>query len=171
MIYQNVNFLQFYFWKNERQNINPVLFSHWLQTTFSLSNKFSRNLGSMQKTSINGLSTWRKHMGTGSSGKAFGSFAEVRCWRPRVAGHPRTVWPSQEEPGSGLTASVPVSCISAPACTNRVWHPLRPVSVAQKNKPSTMFQCPTHRPPHELHSLTVLDDETTEWLLTTCPEI
>ena len=46
-------------------------------------------------------------------------------------------WPSQEEPGSGLTASAPVSEASAPACTNGVWPPLRPVSVAQKNKPST----------------------------------
>ena len=47
--------------------------------------------------------------------------------------------PSQEEPGSGLTASAPVSDVSAPAYTNRVWPPLRPVSVAQKNKPSTML--------------------------------
>ena len=44
-----------------------------------------------------------------------------------------------KEPGSGLTASAPVSCISAPACTNGVRPPLRPVSVAQKNKPSTML--------------------------------
>ena len=51
--------------------------------------------------------------------------------------HPQE-WPSQEELGSGLTASAPVSDVSAPACTNGVWPPLRPVSVAQKNKPSTM---------------------------------
>ena len=31
-----------------------------------------------------------------------------------------------------------------------------------------VLQCPTHRPPHGLHSLTVLDDETIEWLLNTC---
>ena len=32
--------------------------------------------------------------------------------------------PSQEEPGSGLTASAPVSDVSALACTNAVWpHP------------------------------------------------
>jgi len=46
-------------------------------------------------------------------------------------------WPSQEEPESGLTASAPVSDVSAPACTNGVWPPLRPVSVVQKNKPLT----------------------------------
>jgi len=51
-------------------------------------------------------------------------------------------WPSQEEPGSGLTASTPVSGVSAPVCTNGVWPPLRPVTVAQKNKPSTML--PSH---------------------------
>ena len=45
---------------------------------------------------------------------------------------------SHEESGSGLTASAPVSDVSAPACTNGVWPSLRPVSVAQKNKPSTM---------------------------------
>jgi len=33
------------------------------------------------------------------------------------------------------------------------------------------LQCPTHRPPHGLHGLTVLDDETIEWLLNICPEI
>ena len=32
-----------------------------------------------------------------------------------------------------------------------------------------VLQCPIHLPPHWLHGLTVLDDETTEWLLNTCP--
>jgi len=30
---------------------------------------------------------------------------------------------------------------------------------------------PVHRPPHGLHGLTVLNDETSDWLLNTCPEI
>ena len=34
-----------------------------------------------------------------------------------------------------------------------------------------VLQCPIHRPPYGLHGLTGLDDETTEWLLNTCPEI
>jgi len=34
-----------------------------------------------------------------------------------------------------------------------------------------VLQCPVHRPPHGLHGLTVLDDDTSEWLLNTCPEI
>jgi len=34
-----------------------------------------------------------------------------------------------------------------------------------------VLQCPIHRPPHGLHFLTLLDDETIEWLLNTCPEI
>ena len=34
-----------------------------------------------------------------------------------------------------------------------------------------VLQCPIHRPPHGLHCFTVLDHETTEWLLNTCPEI
>jgi len=51
---------------------------------------------------------------------------------------------------------------------------LRPDSVVQKNKPSTIhvvLQCPIHQPPHWLHGLTVLNDETTKWLLNTFPEI
>jgi len=32
-------------------------------------------------------------------------------------------------------------------------------------------QFPIHLPPHGLHGLAVLDDETTEWLLNTCHEI
>ena len=34
-----------------------------------------------------------------------------------------------------------------------------------------VLYCPIHRPPHGMHGLMVLDDETTEWLLGTCPEI
>jgi len=34
-----------------------------------------------------------------------------------------------------------------------------------------VLQCPIHPPLHGLHGLTVLDDETIERLLNTCPEI
>jgi len=34
-----------------------------------------------------------------------------------------------------------------------------------------VLHCPIHRPPHGLHGLAVLDDETIEWLLNTCLEI
>jgi len=34
-----------------------------------------------------------------------------------------------------------------------------------------VLQCSTHRHPNGLHVLTVLDDETIEWLINTCPEI
>jgi len=47
--------------------------------------------------------------------------------------------PSQGQPGSGSTASAPVSDASAPACTNGVWNLLRRVSVAQTNKPPTIL--------------------------------
>jgi len=49
--------------------------------------------------------------------------------------------PCQEQRGSSLTTFAPVSVVSAPAYTNGVWPPLRPVmSVAQKNKPSTIHR-------------------------------
>jgi len=53
--------------------------------------------------------------------------------------HQPPEWPSLEEPGSSLTASSPVLNVCAPACRNGLWPPLRPVSVAQKNKPSIML--------------------------------
>jgi len=34
---------------------------------------------------------------------------------------------------------------------------------------AVVLQCPIHRIPHGLHGLTVLDDQTIEWLLNTCP--
>jgi len=34
-----------------------------------------------------------------------------------------------------------------------------------------VLQCLIHRPLHGMHGLTVLDDETIEWLHNTCPEI
>jgi len=50
-------------------------------------------------------------------------------------------WPCQEQRTVGpvLTASAPVSDISAPACTNETSPPLRPVTVAQRNRPLTML--------------------------------
>jgi len=55
-------------------------------------------------------------------------------FHPRHRGTHPPEWPSQEEPGSGVTVSALVSDVSASACTNGVWSPLWPVSVAQKNK-------------------------------------
>ena len=63
-----------------------------------------------------------------------------------------------------------MSDVSAPACTNGVCPPLRPVSVAQKNKLSTMLSSNVQSI-DLCTALTGLDDETTEWLLNTCPEI
>jgi len=65
------------------------------------------------------------------------SFTRLRTFIPDTGTHPLGMT-SQEQRGSGLTASTPVSDVSSPACTNGVWPPLQPVSVAQKNKPSTM---------------------------------
>jgi len=48
-------------------------------------------------------------------------------------------WLCQEQRGSDLTTSAPLSDASAPVCTNRVCPPLRLVSLAQKNEPSTML--------------------------------
>jgi len=60
-------------------------------------------------------------------------------FHPRHQHPPTPEWPSQEEPGSGLATFALVLDVSAPACTNGVWPPLRPVSVAQKNKRSPML--------------------------------
>ena len=91
---------------------------------------------------------------------------------PDTSTHPPE-WPSQEESGSSLTASAPMSDVSTSACINGEWPPLRPMSVAQKNKPSTMlsFNIQSIDLPMDCMAWWVLDDETTEWLLNTCPKI
>jgi len=42
---------------------------------------------------------------------------------------------------------------------------------AEQTVDHVILRCPILRSPHGLHGLTVLDDETTEWLLNTCPDI
>jgi len=101
-----------------------------------------------------------------------GQHYETRYYHPRH----RPTWndpAKNSQPESGLTASAPRPDISAPVCTNEVWSPLRLVSVAQKNKLSTMLssQCPINRPLHGLQGLTVLNDETIEWLHSTALEL
>jgi len=63
---------------------------------------------------------------------------------------------------------------SAALWTDRRWNTewLENTCVAQKNRPLTCCPSrPIHRPPYGVHGLTVLDDETIEWLLSTWPEI
>ena len=62
----------------------------------------------------------------------------LRIFIPNTGTHPLE-WLSQEKPGSGLTTSTPVLGVSTPVGTNGVWPHLQPVSVGQKNKPSTML--------------------------------
>jgi len=42
---------------------------------------------------------------------------------------------------------------------------------AEQTVDQVVLHCPIHRAPHGLHGLTVLDDETIEWLFNTCPDI
>ena len=80
-------------------------------------------------------------------------------------------WPSQEEPGSGLTVSAPVSDGRFRSCLY-MWGMASSAAcecgAEKQTVDHVVLQCPIHRP---LHGLTFLDDETTEWLLNTCPEI
>ena len=63
----------------------------------------------------------------------------LRTYIPDTGTHSSGIAFQEQRAAYRLTASAPVSDVSAPACTNVVWPPLWPVSVAQKNKPSTMF--------------------------------
>jgi len=79
----------------------------------------------------------------------------------------------QKQSGSGFTTSAPVLDVNTHACANGGMA----TSLAcergaeEQTVDHVVLQCPIHRPPHGLHDLTVLDDETIEWLLNTCPEI
>ena len=76
--------------------------------------------------------------------------------------HPRHRQPpsrnGQEQPGSGSTTSAPASNVSTPACANMAWPLLRPVSVAQKNKPISVARGSQggHAPPKCLTYLAIL---------------
>ena len=81
-------------------------------------------------------------------------------------------WSFQQQRGSDLN-TLP-QCRTFPLLLTQMglWPPLRPVSVAEKNKPSTTT--PSNVQSNDLyglHGLTVPVDETIEWLLNTCTEI
>jgi len=42
---------------------------------------------------------------------------------------------------------------------------------AEQTVNHVVLHCPIHQTPNGLHSVTVLDDQTTKWLLNTCPDI
>jgi len=73
---------------------------------------------------------------------------------------PPKVWPSQDQRGSGLTASAPVTfeplitqmgMASSAACE---------CGAENHNIDHVLLHCPVHRPPHGA----LLDDETIKWL-------
>jgi len=80
-------------------------------------------------------------------------FSRTRSWsqkRPVVSLLWRSVLLSVKKMGYGLL------------CGLWVWRRKQTVD-------HVVLQGPIHLPPHWLHDLTVLDDETTEWLINTCP--
>jgi len=81
---------------------------------------------------------------------------------------PRTAWVRRNCLRTG-------SEVSAPSCTNGVYEVASSAAcecgAQEPTVDHVVLQCPIHRPPHGLHGLKVLDDETTELLLNTCPEI
>jgi len=80
--------------------------------------------------------------------------------------------PCQEQRGSDLTTSAPLSNVSTPAYANRVWSILQLVSVVEEHTVDhVILHYEIHRPPYGVHGLTILDDETIERLLNTGPEI
>ena len=90
--------------------------------------------------------TWQQQQKCGTLGGSpvecgvVGQHYETRYFYPRRRQPPSEMaqWSSQKQRGFGLTASAPVSDVSAP-CTNGVWVLLRPVGVVQKTKLSTVL--------------------------------
>jgi len=82
-------------------------------------------------------------------------------------------WPCQEHRGSDLTVSTPVSDVSAPAYTSGIYGPFQACECGTEKQTADhiVLQCSTHCLSHELHGVTVQNDETVEWLLNTCPKI
>ena len=77
----------------------------------------------------------------------------------------------QDQRGSGLTASTPVSDAFDFAQSNEVLTLFRRVSISQRNRPlNSCFHWPIDRPPYGVLGLTVLNDETVECQVNTCHE-
>jgi len=83
--------------------------------------------------------------------------------------HPRYRQPPPVQLRSDLTASAPVSDVSAPVCWNGHGFLCRLWVWRIKIRPSTMLS--SNIQSIDLRALTVLDDETMERLLNTCPKI
>jgi len=78
---------------------------------------------------------------------------------------PRTVWVRLNRFHTGVG-------LSAPAYTNGHGPSASCECGAEEQTiDNAVLHCLTHRPPHGLHVMAILDDETIEWLLNTCPEI
>ena len=79
-------------------------------------------------------------------------------------------WPCQRQRRSGLTASHRYRTF--PLLLAQIGYGPSAVcecGAGEQTVDHVVLQCPIHRPPHRLHGLTVLDDETIEWLLKACP--
>ena len=79
---------------------------------------------------------------------------------------PRTAWVRLNRLGTGVghfRSCLYKLLVSSPAAYD--------CGAEEQTVDHVVLQCPIHRPPVGLHGLTVLDDETIEWLLNTCPEI
>ena len=83
--------------------------------------------------------------------------------------------PSQAQHVSCLTAFATVSNVSPfpllPALMGYAPSAACECGAEEETADHVILQCPIHRPPRELHGLTVLDEETVEWLLNACPKI
>ena len=67
---------------------------------------------------------------------------------------------SAMEPGHLLHAALTMASLTACEC-----------GAEEQTVDHVVLQCPIRRPPHGLHSLADLDDETIDWLLNTCVEM
>jgi len=78
----------------------------------------------------------------------------------------------EQKRGSGLTASAPVSGVSAPTCRNGLYMARSAAcecGAEEQTLKHVILQCPIHQPPYGLQGLMVLDDETIKLLLNTFP--
>jgi len=80
-------------------------------------------------------------------------------------------WPCQGRHGPGLA---PPPCPTFPlVLTQRGMAPCAACECGAEERTvdHLVLHYPIHLPPYGMHGPTVLDDETIEWLLNTCPEI
>jgi len=162
-----------HFSKNFSRGLNVVKlrFSHSKVQMHGASNRDTHMYPPHNNSSVHlATTTYVRRSGRITDGMRSG----WRTLRDSVLSSPTSA-PTLPESGMSLPRTTWVSCVRRFRPCLYKWGMASSAACQCGAKEQTVghvvLHCPINRPPHGLYGLTVLDDETIEWLLNICPEI